>query len=121
VQYRWLIETAFLHAKRLLGLGYLWTGAFNGIAMQVWATWLLYALLVDLSDDVADALAVPLDRISFEMVFRGLYFFCSAAARGQAADPVAYLAAQTDLGILKPIRKKRDRERLDKLPPELNL
>jgi hypothetical protein len=118
---RWGVETAFLLAKRLLGLSYLWTGAHNGIAMQVWATWLLFAVLVDLSDDVADALGVPLERVSFEMVFRGLYFFCTAAARGEAHDPVAYLAAQPDLGILKPARPKRDRARLDKLPPELNL
>jgi hypothetical protein len=118
---RWDVETAFLHAKRLLGLSYLWTGAFNGIAMQVWATWLLYALLVDLADDVADALGVPFERVSLEMVFRGLYHFAVAAARGAAHDPVAYLAdpAQRDLGILKPTRPKRDRERLDKLPPEL--
>jgi hypothetical protein len=118
---RWGIESAFLLVKRLLGLSYLWTGAYNGIVMQVWATWLFYAVLVDLADDIADTLGVPLERISLEMVFRGLYFFCAAAARGEADDPVAYLATQTDLGILKPPRPKRDRERLDKLPPELNL
>ena len=118
---RWDVESAFLLVKRLLGLSYLWTGADNGIAMQVWATWLLYAVLVDLADAVADTLGVPLERVSLEMVFRGLYFFSLAAARGEAADPVAYLAAQPDLGILKPRRKKRDRERLDKLPPELKL
>lgn len=118
---RWGVESAFLLVKRLLGLSYLWTGAYNGIAMQVWATWLFYAVLVDLADDIAATLGVPLERISLELVFRGLYFFCSAAARGDADDPVAYLAAQTDLGILKPPRPKRDRSRLDKLPPELNL
>jgi Transposase DDE domain len=118
---RWGIETAFLLVKRLLGLSYLWTGAVNGIAMQVWATWLLYAVLVDLADDVADTLGVPLERISLEMVFRGLYYFGLAAARGAADDPVAYLAAQPDLGILKATRPKRARQRLDNLPPELNL
>jgi hypothetical protein len=118
---RWGIESAFLLVKRLLGLSYLWTGAFNGIAMQVWATWLLYAILVDLADDVADTLGVPLERVSLEMVFRGLYFFSLAAARGEALDPVAYLAAQHDLGILKASRPKRARERLDALPQELKL
>ena len=73
---RWGVESAFLLVKRLLGLSYLWTGAYNGIAMQVWATWLLYAVLVDLADDVADTLGVPLERVSLEMVFRGLYYFC---------------------------------------------
>jgi hypothetical protein len=118
---RWDVEAAFLLVKRLLGLSYLWTGAHNGIAMQVWATWLLYAVLVDLADAVADSLGVPLERVSLEMVFRGLYFFCLAAARGEAADPVAYLAAQPDLGLLKAARPKRDRQRLDALPPELKL
>jgi len=118
---RWGIESAFLLVKRLLGLSYLWTGAFNGVAMQVWATWLLYAVLVDLADDVADTLGVPLERVSLEMVFRGLYYFSLLAARGDADDPVAYLAAQPDLGILKATRPQRARERLDSLPQELKL
>jgi hypothetical protein len=118
---RWDVESAFLLVKRLLDLSYLWTGAFNGIAMQVWTTWLLYAVLVDLADDVADTLGVPLERVSLEMVFRGLYYFCLVAARGEAHDPVAYLAAQPDLGILKATRPKRARDRLDALPPELKL
>jgi DDE family transposase len=100
---RWRIEEAFLLTKRLLGLSYLWTGAANGIALQIWTTWLLYAILVDLSDAVADELGVPVDRISLEMVYRGLYFYVGAASRGQTDDPVAYLAHpdQRDLGILK--------------------
>jgi hypothetical protein len=118
---RWRAEEAFLLVKRLLGLAYLWTGAENGIRLQVWATWLLYAILVDLSDAVADELGLPLERISLEMVFRGLYFFAGARARGEADDPVAYLAAQPDLGIVKRRRKHRERAALDKGPPDLNL
>ena len=118
---RWRIEEAFLLVKRLLGLAYLWTGAANGVQLQVWATWLLYAVLVDLSDAVAEELDQPLDRISIEMVYRGLYFFTGAFARGEATDPVGYLAAQPDLGIVKRRRKSRDRHRLDTLPEDLNL
>jgi hypothetical protein len=110
---RWRIEEAFLVVKRLLGLSYLWTGAVNGIQLQVWATWLLYAVLVDLSDAVADELNLPLERISLEMVFRSLYFYCGAAARGEATDPVRYLAAQTDLGIVKRRRPARGPTALD--------
>jgi len=62
-----------LTVKRLLNLAYLWTGAENGILLQVWATWLFFALLVDLGDAVAEELMLPFDRISLEMVFRGLY------------------------------------------------
>lgn len=120
---RWRIEDAFLVVKRLLGLSYLWTGADNGIALQCWATWLLYAALVDLCDAVAEELGRPLDDISVEMTFRALYFFYRAAARGEAADVVAYLAHpdQASLGLVKRRRPKRDRETLAHHPPDLNL
>ncbi|MDY6786159.1 MAG: IS4 family transposase, partial [Cyanobacteriota bacterium] len=59
--------------KRLLGLSYLWTGSINGIQLQLWATWLFYVVLIDLADEVADELALSTERISVEMVFRGLY------------------------------------------------
>lgn len=118
---RWRIEEAFLLTKRLLNLSYLPAGAFNALALQVWTTWLLYAVLIDLSDAIADALGVPLARISVEMVYRGLYHFRQAVNRGEAEDPVAYLAApqQRDLGIVK--RRRKYREHLDTSPPTLNL
>lgn len=103
---RWRIEEAFLVVKRLLGLAYLWVGSLNGIQTQVWATWLLYAVLVDLTDDVAEALQQSFDTLSLEMVFRGLYHFTQAYNRGQATEPVPYLAANAKrLGILKRKRK----------------
>ena len=58
-QKRWRIEDAFNTVKRLLGLSYLWTGSLNGIKLQIWATWLFYAVLVDLGDAVADELSLP--------------------------------------------------------------
>ncbi|MBW4451090.1 MAG: hypothetical protein KME38_30845 [Spirirestis rafaelensis WJT71-NPBG6] len=56
--------------------------------MQVWSTWLFYAILIDLASAIADELALPFDRISREMVFRGLYHFNHAYAKGRATDPV---------------------------------
>lgn len=104
---RWRIEEAFHLVKRLLGLAYLWTGSLNGIKLQIWATWLMYAVLVDLSDAVAEAVQLPVERISMEMVWRGLYHFNQAYNRGLASDPVAYLAApeNRDLCVVKVIRK----------------
>ncbi len=104
---RWRIEEAFFMVKRLLGLSYLWTGSLNGVKLQVWATWLFYAVLVDLADAVADELALPFDRISLEMLFRSLYHFNHAYANGKATDPIAFFAApeNQDLGIVKPLRK----------------
>lgn len=104
---RWRIEEAFHTVKRLLGLSYLWTGSINGVKLQVWATWLFYAVLVDLGDAVADELSLPFDRISLEMIYRGLYHFSVAYDKGKSDDPVKYFAAQEnqDLGVVKALRK----------------
>ena len=105
---RWRIEEAFNTAKRLLRLSYLWTGSINGVKLQVWATWLFYAVLIDLADAVADELALPFDRISLEMIFRGLYHFNHAYNKGRATDPVLFFAApdNKNLDVVKTIRKK---------------
>lgn len=104
---RWRIEDAFNTVKRLLGLSYLWTGSINGIKLQIWSTWLFYAVLVDLGDAVADELSLPFDEISLEMIYRGLYHFTMAHQKGKATDPVKYFAdpKNRDLGIVKQKRK----------------
>jgi hypothetical protein len=104
---RWRIEDAFNTVKRLLGLSYLWTGSINGIKLQIWGTWLFYAVLVDLGDAVADELSLPFDSISLEMIYRGMYHFYAAHHKGKATDPVKYFAApeNKDLGIVKKQRK----------------
>jgi hypothetical protein len=106
---RWRIEEAFNIVKRLLGLSYLWTGSLNGVKLQIWGTWLFYAVLVDLGDAVADELSLPFDSISLEMIYRGLYHFYVAHQKGLASDPVKYFAApeNQDLGIVKQQRKHK--------------
>jgi len=114
---RWRIEEAFLVVKRLLNLSYLWTGSVNGVLLQVWSTWLFFAVLVDLGDAVAEELMLPFDRISLEMVFRSLYYFIQAYDKGEATDPVKYLAApeNRDLGVVKRLRKKPNQVSADVL------
>jgi hypothetical protein len=109
---RWRIEEAFLIVKRVLNLSYLWTGSENGILLQIWSTWLFFAVLVDLGDEVAEDLMIEFDRISLEMLIRGLYHFSVASQNGLAEDPVKYFAApeNRDLGVLKRLRKKRSPE-----------
>ena len=104
---RWRLEEAFNTVKRLLDLSYLWTGSINGIKLQIWGTWMFYALLVDLGDAVADELSLPLDSISLEMIYRGMYHFYVASQKGLAHDPIKYFAApeNRDLGIVKRRRK----------------
>lgn len=100
--HRWRLEDAFNTVKRLLGLAYFWTGSQNGVELQLWATWMVYLVIVDLSDAVAEALHQPLLAISMEMVYRGLYHFGQALAKGLADAPVAYLVRHANLlGIVK--------------------
>ena len=110
---RWRIEEAYAIVKRLLGLAYFLTGAENGVCLQLWATWLLYVVLVDLTDAVADALKKPFAAISIEMVYRSLYFFGQAVQRGEATDVIAYLTANAAwLGVLKRKSKRLSLELL---------
>jgi hypothetical protein len=114
---RWRIEDAYAIVKRLLGLAYFWCGAQNAVEMQVWATWLLYVVLVDLTDAVAEALNQPFAAISIEMVYRSLYFFTQPRARGEAENVVAYLAVHTKLlGIVKRKRKGAHPSPLELIP-----
>lgn len=115
---RWRIEEAFNTVKRLLNLSYLWTGSVNGIQLQIWATWLFYAILVDLGDAVADQLGLPFDRISLEMLYRGFYHFSRAYSNGLATNPVSYFAdpANQDLAIVKRLRKPVSRLDLSPFP-----
>ena len=105
---RWRIEDAYNIAKRLLGLAYFWVGSQNGVELQLWATWLLYVVLVDLTDAVAEELNQPFAALSLEMVYRSIYYFTGAYHRGETDDPVVYLADNaTWLGVIKRKRKHR--------------
>jgi hypothetical protein len=107
---RWHIETTFLTVKRLLDLSFVWVGSINGVQLQVWATFLFYAILIDLTDDVAEILQLPLDQISVEMVYRGLYHYDYAVRHGYTGTAVEYFAHEgADLGIVKRKRKRPDR------------
>jgi hypothetical protein len=118
---RWCIEETFQHTKRLLGLSYLWSGAHNAIEMQVWASFMFYCVLIDLCDQVAELLGHPLDAISIEMVYRGLYHYAVAQRTGRADDPAKYLATQGNLGIVKVKRRWVMPDYLDELPMPVNL
>jgi len=103
---RWRIEDAYAIVKRLLGLAYFWSGSQNAVELQIWATWLLYVVLIDLTDAVAEHLQLPFAIISIEMVYRSIYFFTQARQRGEANDLVTFLAQEAKFfGIIK--RKRR--------------
>lgn len=104
---RWRVEEAFLLTKRLLGLSYLWVGDHNGVAIQLYATWLFYAVLTDLCTEVAEAVQEPVDRISVEMVFRSLYHFARSLDRGEHWEVVPFLVHHVKLfGLIKATRNR---------------
>lgn len=115
---RWHIETAFGLVKRLLKMSYLWTGSINGVKLQIWATWIFYAVLVDVADTVASELEIEAEKISIEMLFRSFYHFNHAYNNGLATDLIAYLvqSENRDLGIVKYQPKSRQRDFLDLSP-----
>ncbi|MGB0356418.1 MAG: IS4 family transposase, partial [Opitutales bacterium] len=109
---RWTIEDAYNIVKRLLGLAYFWNGSQNGVQLQLWATWIIYAILVDMTDDVAQLLGKRFLDISIERVFKSLYYFAQALERGEANDPIDYLAKNAKwLGIIKS-RRRRARDQV---------
>lgn len=108
---RWRIEDAFLLTKRVLELAYLWTASPNGIQLQITATLIFYAVLLNLCQQVAQALHEPLERISVEMVFRAFYHFSQAVQRGESDNLIEFLVAHAALlGLVKRWRA-RHRER----------
>jgi hypothetical protein len=104
---RWRTCDAFKTIKRLLGLAFFHGSRLNAIAVQVWTTWLLYCVLIDLTDGVAQETEQPFQQISIEMVYRGLYHYSQALSRGETQSVYEFLAKEAKLlGLIKRPRKK---------------
>jgi hypothetical protein len=112
---RWRIEDAFLLTKRLLGLSYLWVGSPNGIEMQIYATLIFYTVLIGVCNDLAEALDVPLERISVEMVFRSFYHYSRACQRDVSTELIPFLCKHSKLFALIKTERKRHRQRDEQL------
>jgi len=78
-------------------------------------------LRVDLGDAVAEELTLPFERISLEMLYRGLYHFSVAYDKGKASDPLKYFAApkNQDLGVVKALQKPVPKLNLSSFPSAL--
>lgn len=104
---RWFIERAFYVVKRLLGLAYFWSGSQNAVQFQLYSVWIVYTMIIDLSDEVAHLLHLPFYRISIEMVYRSIYYFLKAVERGETVSLPQYLHDNAKwLGIIKRKRKE---------------
>jgi hypothetical protein len=104
---RWRIEEAFLLVKRLLGLAYFHTISLNAVQLQLYATWILYAVLVDLGEQIAAQLGCAPGDISLEMTYRALYHFAQARHRGETDDLLSYLCAPENVHSLGILKRKR--------------
>jgi hypothetical protein len=79
----------------------------NGVQIQIFAPWIFSAVFNNLCAEVARALNQPLDRISVEMVFRGIDHFSRSLLRGECSDVVAFLAENYPLlGLVKAVREQ---------------
>jgi hypothetical protein len=114
---RWRIEDAFALTKRVLDLAYLWTGSPNAVQLQIYATLIVYAVLLTICQQVAEVLGEPLEQISVEMVFRAFYHYSRALQCGEHNDLVTFLVEHAKLlGIVKRRRTQhRERQRLESI------
>jgi hypothetical protein len=108
---RWRIEETFWLTKRRLGLSYLWVGAHNGVEVQLYATWLFYAVLSALCVEVALTPHEPLEQGSVERGFRSLDHFARAIDRGENPELVPFLMQYAKLFGLVKATRKRHKER----------
>ena len=88
---RWRIESAFCTVKPRLNLSYVWTASLNEVQLQIWGTWLFYAILVDLGDAVAEELEILFEQISLEMIYRGMYNFMQLIKKNQLSTQLSIL------------------------------
>jgi hypothetical protein len=92
-----------------------WTGSSHAVQLQIYATWMFYAVLLTLCQQVAQVLGEPRERISVERVFRAFYHYGRAVQGGACDDLVALLVEHAKLlGIVKRRRKQhRERQELE--------
>ncbi|MHC5822687.1 MAG: hypothetical protein ACYT04_44335 [Nostoc sp.] len=86
--------------------------------LQIWATWLFYAVLIDVADTVANEFEMEVEKISIEMLFRSFYHFNHAYNQELSNDLIAYLTSSKnrDLGVVKYQPKSQQRHTLDLSP-----
>ena len=105
------VEDALLLTKRVLDLAYLWSASSNAVQLQVYATLIFYGVLIQVCQQLATVLQQPLEKISVEMVFRGLYYYSTAMQRGESQSLVPFLVENAKLLGLVKNERKRHRER----------
>ncbi len=70
---RWNIEKTFNYVKRTLNLSYLWSSDPNIIEIQVYITFIIYNVMLNLIGDVSRLLNTDPERISFHMIKKSFF------------------------------------------------
>ena len=72
---RWNIEKTFNYVKRTLNLSYLWSSDPNIIETQVYITFIIYNVMLNLIGDVSKLLNTDTERISFHMIKKSFFLY----------------------------------------------
>lgn len=72
---RWNIEKTFNYVKRTLNLSYLWSSDPNIIEIQVYITFIIYNVMLNLIGDVSKLLNTDPERISFHMIKKSFFLY----------------------------------------------
>jgi hypothetical protein len=92
-------------------LAYLWVEDSNGVEIQIVATWIFYAVLNDLCTQVSVALRQPLETLSLEMAFRGVYHYAQARLDDASVELIPFFVEHHKLLGLTKAKRKRHRLR----------
>jgi hypothetical protein len=98
---RWLIERAFHTLKRVLGLGWMWSGKTSVLLAQVWGVLIIAQLLQTLRMLVAIGAHVEPSEVSMELLAKQL---ADGALSGTLEEWIKM--GQHD-GLLRPCREKQ--------------
>jgi hypothetical protein len=120
---RWDIELAFKTLKRELGLRLLWSGDWEQILQQVWATLIVAQVAQSIRQQLAERAGVDLFDVSLALLLRTLP---QIVRRGED-DVIGIIAGfkPTRGGIIRPSSRAKQPvppvQQIDRPPPELPL
>jgi hypothetical protein len=77
------------------------------LQIQFWSAWLLHAMLLDISDALAEVLQQPAGSLPIRNIYRGLHDFYHTQRLDNTDDPIIYLAAKArDLDLFHPDERR---------------
>ena len=102
---RWDVETAFKTVKRELGLHLIWSTHWSMIALQVWATLVIFQIASGLRGEVARRAGVSVLEVSLPLLLRRLPRIVQDGPPGQ--DALDFIVSRGHYGgLIRPIRRR---------------